>query len=67
MTGLRVRTYVVLDRAVEEGVAYGWRRAHKYTEAPGEDVICEEIARAVMSAVCDVFDFDTEVDDVDPK
>ncbi len=56
--GLRVRSYEVLRRAVEEGVAYGWRRAHKHTEAPGEDTIKDEIVSAVLNEVAEYFDFD---------
>jgi hypothetical protein len=32
--GMNVRAYPVLCRAVEEGVRYGWRRAHKHTNTP---------------------------------
>ncbi len=32
--GIKVRAYPVLCRAVEEGVAYGWRRAHKHIDTP---------------------------------
>lgn len=35
--GMRVRAYEVLSRAIEEGVACSWRRAHKHTDTPGEN------------------------------
>lgn len=54
---LRVRTYDVLYRAVEEGLVYGWHRAHKHTDAPDEDTIKQEMLDGVMSAVCEYFTF----------
>jgi hypothetical protein len=54
---MRVRVYDVLDRAVEEGVAYGWRRAHKHSEKPDEDHAMEALRQAVMSSICEVFEF----------
>ena len=56
--GMRVDAYAVLCRAVEEGVAYGWQRAHKHVEAPGRDAVLEQIERAVLDAVCAYFAFD---------
>jgi hypothetical protein len=58
--GMRVRAYEVLRRAVEEGVAYGWRRAHKHTDAPGEDAIVDHVVQGVLNEVCEYFDFDDE-------
>ncbi|MBI3184698.1 MAG: hypothetical protein HYZ28_21385 [Myxococcales bacterium] len=60
--GMRVRAYEVLSRAVDEGVAYGWRRAHKHTDAPGEDAIKDQVTQAVLSEVCEYFDFADESD-----
>jgi len=57
---LRVRTYEVMRRAVEEGVNLGWRRAHKHTDAPNEEAIKEEIFAGVISAVDEYFDFGDE-------
>jgi predicted Zn-dependent protease with MMP-like domain len=50
----------VLRRAVEEGAAYGWRRAHKHTDAPGEDAIVDQIVQGVLKEVCEYFDVDDE-------
>lgn len=55
---LKVDVYAVLDRAVEEGLAYGWRRAHKHVDNPSEDAIREAMQNAVMDAICGVFKFD---------
>lgn len=56
-TTARVRLYAVVERAVAEGVTYGWRRAHKHTDAPSADTIQEEIGRAVMGAIDEVIDW----------
>jgi hypothetical protein len=54
---VRVRVYDVLSDAVEGAVTRGWYRAHKHTDAPGEDYVCNEIREAVMGALCDLLDF----------
>jgi hypothetical protein len=58
---VRVRAYDVLHRAVEDGVAYGYRRAHKYSDKPEPEAVKEAIELAIMSEICEWFDFDTDV------
>jgi len=50
-------TYVILQRAVEEGALLGYRRAFKRVENPTEEQIVETITDAVMLSVSEVFDF----------
>lgn len=57
---MKVKTYPVLSRAVEEGVAYGWTRAHKHTDNPSEDSVKDAIADAVMSSIGEFFTFDED-------
>lgn len=57
---LRVDTYAVLRRAVEQGIAYGWNRVWKYTDSPDPDVAKEILENEVMGAVCEYFKFDDE-------
>ena len=57
---LRLRTYEVVRRAVEEGITHGIRRAHKYAEVPTRDGLQDHIEREVLSALCDVVDFEDE-------
>lgn len=54
---MRVRSYDVLYRAVEEGLGYGWHRAHKHTDSPDEDAIKQQMLDGVMGAVCEYFTF----------
>ena len=56
--GLRVRTYEVLSRAIEEGFEYGWRRAHKHTDTPDEASLKDQVLQGIMNEVCEVFDFE---------
>lgn len=60
---MKAREYDVLCRAVEDGVAYGWRRAHKHVEDPDEHTIQVEIQQAVVNTICEWFDFDNEAAD----
>ena len=55
--GMKVRAYPVLYRAVEEGVAYGWRRAHKHTDKPDAAAIEEQIVTVMVNEVCEYFHF----------
>jgi hypothetical protein len=56
-------TYVILERAVEEGVLRGYRRAFKHGEyltsvmLPTEEEMVDAITDAVMLSVSEVFDF----------
>ena len=56
--GMKVRAYPVLCRAIEDGVTYGWRRAHKHVDAPDAQTIEEQIVTAVVNEICQYFDFD---------
>lgn len=56
---MKVRTYSVIDRAVTDGINYGWNRAHKYTDSPSEDEIKQQMMIAVMHEMCEWFDFET--------
>ncbi len=56
--GMQVRAYEVLRRAVEEGIDYGWRRAHKHTDSPNEAALKDEVLQGILNEVCEVFAFD---------
>jgi len=55
---VRVNLYPLLARAVEEGVAYGFRRAHKHTDNPGEGAIRQAVVDAVLGELCEILKFD---------
>ncbi len=52
---LRPKAYPVLVDAIESGVRYGYRRAHKHDPKPSEDVIIDHIERAVIGEICERF------------
>lgn len=57
---MRVKIYPVLQQAIQEGVAYGWSRAHKHVDKPTKESIQEHIEEAVLNAICEWFEFDNE-------
>ena len=57
---VKINAYEILSRAVEEGIDYGYRRAHKNTNNPTEGAIQTEIETAVMNALCEVLIFNEE-------
>lgn len=55
---MRAKDYDVLTRAIEEGCSYGVRRAYKHNDAPSQEEIAAAVETAVISAICEVFEFD---------
>ena len=64
MTNMRVDVYRLLTHAVDEGLASGIRRFYKHRDdTPADDVLsalAEALSDAIMSAVCDWFQFGAE-------
>lgn len=59
-TPVKFKAYPIIERAVEEGIAYGYRRAHKHVDNPTESAIKDAIRQAVMGELCEILSFDTE-------
>ena len=57
---VRVNTYERAARAVEEGIAAGYRLAHKHLDDPGESALCSTIHSEVMESLAECFLFDRE-------
>lgn len=55
---VKLKLYPILSRAVDEGIAAGWRRAHKHTDTPGEGTISQEIYNHVMNGLSELFVWD---------
>jgi len=53
---MRAKDHMVLDRAVQEGVIIGYRRAYKHTGSPTEDQIIAAIENAVITSIYEWFD-----------
>jgi hypothetical protein len=57
---MKPKLHVILELAIEQGVARGWRFAHKHVEHPEEHVIIERINDEVMSAITEYFTFEAD-------
>lgn len=59
-TGLKVKAVIklngweILSRAVEQGLMWGWNRAHKHEDNPSEDAIKQAMHDAIMSEIGEV-------------
>jgi|688.fasta_scaffold03599_23 hypothetical protein len=51
-------TYRILEMAVRDGIAIGYRRAFKYDEKPDDDFVIDKIEQAVMTQICEWFKFE---------
>ena len=61
--GMRPRIYAMVDRAVEDGVRAGLRRARKHTEHPSEEQLAEAVQSAVMTELAEWFHFEEDTHD----
>ena len=52
----------ILERAIEDGIAYGYHRAHKYTDTPDADLMQERIGYGIWLELDEHFTFDDEVE-----
>jgi hypothetical protein len=59
---MRAKEYQLMARCVEDGVNYGFNRAHKHLDAPTEEQIKTQIYEQVMNEICECFVFDREGD-----
>ena len=55
---LKVNLYTIIERAVEEGVAYGYMRGYKYSDTPSSETVKENIVRGVMLELSGVINFE---------
>lgn len=62
---LRPKTYPLLVDAVENGVKYGYHRAHKHNDNPDQDQITDAIINAVINEIFEWFDIDDDQRDTD--
>lgn len=58
---MKPKTYRVLSEAVENGIKYGWHRAHKYDEEPDSVDIHAALHNAIMNEISEYFEFDDDV------
>jgi len=59
---MNFKAYTLVERAVEEGINFGWNRGHKYADDPEPEVIKEAILNEVMLALSEIMNFETSID-----
>lgn len=57
-TQVRLDAYRIISDAIESGLRFGWNRAHKHTDDPGQDLIIDQMHSAVMNELCEILKFD---------
>ncbi len=60
---MKPNMYKLVSNCVDNGVNYGWNRAHKHTDSPSEAQIKDEIYNAVMNEICEWFVFHSDSED----
>ena len=62
---MKPKTYPILVDAVENGVKYGYHRAHKHNDNPDREDITDAIISAVLNEIFEWFDIDDDQRDTD--
>lgn len=55
---IKLNSYRIITDKIEEGINWGYRRAHKHCDNPNEDEIKEQMFNEITNALCDIIDFD---------
>ena len=55
---MRANIRGILERCIEDGIAHGYRRAHKHLENPSEGVISDNISDAIWLEIDTYFNFE---------
>lgn len=64
---MKVNLYRIIDRAIDEGVEYGYNRAYKHTDNPTPEQLKADIANGVMNQICEYVDFFDQYEEVKPN
>jgi hypothetical protein len=57
---MKPKTYKILTDCIENGVEYGWSRAHKHTDQPNPNTVKECIEDAIMLEISENFSFEDD-------
>jgi hypothetical protein len=55
---MKAKTRRIIEMAIEQGVARGYRRAFKHIDSPNEDSILESIEDCIMFEIDTYFTFE---------
>lgn len=54
---MELKFYEIIEKALEEGIAYGFRRAYKHSDSPSEEILKEYILHAMMTSLDEIIQF----------
>ena len=54
---MRARTRIILSECIENGLRYGYNRAHKHTSEPSQETITQAMDRAIWNEIDERFSF----------
>ena len=57
---MKAKTYNLIRQCIENGVTYGWNRAHKHVDYPTPLQLKDEIEVAIMNEICEWVTFEDE-------
>jgi hypothetical protein len=55
---MKAKDYNLIERCVDDGIEYGYNRAHKHVQDPNPEHIKSAIRDAVMLEITEWFDFE---------
>lgn len=50
------KTHKVLEQCIEDGLAYGWNKAHKHTDTPTAEQIQQSQLEQIFNEIYEWFD-----------
>jgi len=59
-TIMKPKIYNILNDCIETGILYGLRKSKKHSDDPTDEVVSQEIDRAIWSELHNKFDFEIE-------
>lgn len=55
---MKANIRMILERCIEDGIAHGYRRAHKHVDNPSEGAIIDSISSAIWLEIDTYFNFE---------
>jgi len=57
---MRARTRIILSECIENGLRYGYNRAHKHVDQPSQETITQAMDKAIWNEIDERFSFDDD-------
>ena len=57
---MRARTRIILSECIENGLRYGYSRAHKHVDQPSQETITQAMDKAIWNEIDERFTFDDD-------